>query len=94
MALEVLERHRNIDLMVTDIIMPGGMNGTELAQKARELIPQIRVIYCSGFAADALEERSMPLAHGPLLNKPYQQEEFDAMIRAVMGDRAEGMERA
>jgi PAS domain S-box-containing protein len=83
-ALEVLERQRNIDLMVTDIIMPGGMNGAELAQKARELLPHIRVIYSSGFAADVLEERSMTLVHGPLLNKPYQQEEFEAIVRSTM----------
>jgi len=93
-ALEVLERQRNIDLMVTDIVMPGGINGAELAQKARELVPQIRVIYCSGFAADVLAERSMTLVHGPLLNKPYQQEEFEAIVRSTMTGAEAGIATA
>jgi PAS domain S-box-containing protein len=85
-ALEVLKLQRNIDLLVTDLIMPGGINGAELAQRAREVIPGIRVLYCSGFAADVLEERDMPLVHGHLLNKPYQQAEFEAMVRSTMAD--------
>jgi CheY-like chemotaxis protein len=83
-ALEIAEHQRQIDLILTDIIMPGHLNGAELAQKVLQLIPQIKVIYCSGFAANALEERSMRLAHGPMLNKPYQREEFEGIIRAVM----------
>jgi hypothetical protein len=51
---------------------------------AREWLPHIRIVYCSGFEAEGLEERNMPLVHGPLLNKPYQQEEFEAMVRSAM----------
>ncbi len=83
-ALRMIERHPDIDLVVTDIIMPGGMNGVELAQKIRELRPDIKLVYCSGFPADALAERSMPLVDGPLLHKPYQRAEFGAMIRGIM----------
>jgi PAS domain S-box-containing protein len=83
-ALEALKQQKNIDLLVSDLIMPGGMNGAELAQMARELAPDIKVIYCSGFAAGILEERNMPLVHGPLLNKPYQRKEFEAIIRSAM----------
>jgi len=83
-ALEVIGQHTDIGLMVTDIIMPGGMNGVELAQKVRQLRPEIKIIYCSGFPADALAERSMPLVDGPLLHKPYQRADFSAMVRRVM----------
>jgi len=83
-ALQVIEREKNIDLVVTDIIMPGGMNGVELAQKVRELSPSIKIIYCSGFPADALAERNMPLIDGPLLHKPYLRDEFCALVRRVM----------
>ena len=43
-ALEVIEQHQDIDLIVTDIMMPGGMNGVELAAKVRQRLPQIKLI--------------------------------------------------
>jgi CheY-like chemotaxis protein len=86
-ALEIVERERNIDLMVTDIIMPGGMNGVELARRVHATHPEIRIVYTSGFPADALEERKMELVEGPLLRKPYQRAEFRAMIRSVMEEK-------
>jgi PAS domain S-box-containing protein len=83
-ALEVLARRGDIAMMVTDIVMPGGMNGVELAKKALELRPDLKIIYSSGFPAEALAERSMPLVDGPLLRKPYQRTDFAAMIHRVM----------
>jgi len=83
-ALRLLEEHEDIALMLTDIIMPGGMSGAELAQRAQELRADVRILYSSGFPADALEERSVRLADRLLLRKPYTQSEFKAMIRSVM----------
>jgi CheY-like chemotaxis protein len=83
-ALEVIAKHGEIDLMVTDIVMPGGMNGVELAHKAKALHPDLKIIYSSGFPAEALAEKSMPLVEGPLLRKPYQRAEFAAIIHRVM----------
>jgi len=83
-ALEIIKREKDIDLMVTDIVMPGGMNGVELAHKVRQLNSKIKIIYCSGFPADALAERSMPLVDGPLLHKPYQRDEFNALVRRIL----------
>jgi len=89
-ALEILAERRNIDLMVTDIVMPGGMNGVELVQRARALRPELKIIYSSGFPAEALAERSMSLVDGPLLHKPYQRSEFAAMVHTVLaGDHVE-----
>ncbi len=74
-ALKVIQREKEIHLMVTDIVMPGGMSGVELAQRVRELKPNIRIMYSSGFPADALAERRMLLGEWPLfLHKPYQRE--------------------
>jgi CheY-like chemotaxis protein len=86
-ALEVIEQHADLDLLVTDIVMPGGMNGVELAKKARERLPHIKFIYCSGFPADAITERRLPIVDGPLLNKPYQRVRFGAMVNAAMEGR-------
>jgi len=84
-ALEVLKQHQEIDLMVTDIVMPGGMNGVELVHHALALRPDLKIIYSSGFPAEALAERSMPLVDGPLLRKPYQRAEFTELVHQVMG---------
>jgi PAS domain S-box-containing protein len=85
-ALAMLASHP-VDLVITDIIMPGGMNGVELVQKLRETRPGIRFIYCSGFPADALAERNLPMIDGPLLRKPYHRSEFGNMVRNIMNDQ-------
>jgi CheY-like chemotaxis protein len=83
-ALRVIAQHDEIDLIVTDIVMPGGMNGAELVQRARELRPALKIIYSSGFPAEALAARTLPLLEGPLLRKPYQRAEFTAIVQRVM----------
>ena len=88
-ALKTIAEDREIDLMITDIIMPGGMNGVELAEKARLLSPRLKVIYSSGFPADALVERNRAKVDDPMLRKPYQRTEFAAIVRRTLaGTRA------
>jgi PAS domain S-box-containing protein len=83
-ALGIVEREPGIDLLVTDVIMPGGMNGVELAGKAKQLIPGIKIIYTSGFPSTALAKRSDTRIDGPLLYKPYQRNNFIAAIKSAM----------
>ena len=83
-ALAVLEREPGVDLLVTDIMMPGGMNGVELARRARLVRPQLRVVYSTGFSSAALSGRSGTAVDGPVLNKPYRRTEFIEAIRRAM----------
>jgi CheY-like chemotaxis protein len=83
-ALKTIAEDGEIDLMITDIIMPGGMNGVELAEKARLLSPRLKVIYSSGFPADALVERNGTKVDDPMLRKPYQRSEFAEIIRRTL----------
>jgi CheY-like chemotaxis protein len=86
-ALEVLAQQGPFDLLVTDIAMPGGLNGAELAQMVQELSPKTRVIYSSGFTPSALAAQKVKLDDGPLLQKPFRRAEFGAAIRQVMEQR-------
>jgi CheY-like chemotaxis protein len=90
MALAIVAREPRIDLLVTDIFMPGGMNGVELANRVRQLTPRIKVLYSSGFASDALAEKSGTQVDGPLMHKPYHRSELAAAVRRVLsGDAAD-----
>jgi PAS domain S-box-containing protein len=86
-ALALVDRHPEIDLLVTDVIMPGGMNGAELAQEACSRLQKLRVVYASGFPADALADRNMSMANGPLLRKPYQRSELVSLIRTTLSHK-------
>jgi len=83
-ALITIAEHGEIDLMITDISMGGGMNGAELVESARALRPELKIIYSSGFPAEVLAEKATPLNDGPLLRKPYQRTEFAAIVQSVM----------
>jgi PAS domain S-box-containing protein len=83
-ALKLLAKHNEIDLMLTDVVMAGGMNGAELSRRARILRPGLKIIYSSGFPAEALTEKAISLVDGPLLRKPYQRAEFAAIISRAM----------
>jgi PAS domain S-box-containing protein len=63
-------RQGAIDILLTDVVMPT-MNGRDLAEKVRELKPEIRVIYMSGYTAKAIENRGILEAGIPFLQKPF-----------------------
>jgi len=98
-ALSIVEREPRIDLLVTDIVMPGGMNGVELANSIHQLKPNIKIVYLSGFPSERLAEKSGMQVKGPLLRKPYQKQEFiDFIHRAMINGnsqlKGDGMEEA
>ena len=73
-ALRLLARE-NVDLLFTDIVMPG-INGVELARHAKRLRPQIKVMFMTGYAARAAEATHL----GRLLYKPLRVAEIDAEL--------------
>ena len=80
-ALQVLSKNSEIDLLFTDIVMPGGMTGVELAQQARESWPALRVLFTSGYTNTALYENRLLTTDDRFLNKPYRLEELAQRIR-------------
>lgn len=80
-ALDILGRGDAIDLLFTDIAMPGGMNGLELARRALQLRPDIRVLFVSGYTSSAHTESSTP---GEFLQKPYRQEDLGRALHRAL----------
>ena len=81
---------RRIDLLVSDVVMPG-MGGGELAQALRRLYPSLPVLLVTGYAQDALVTSGVPLAGMDLLAKPFSAEQLlDRVQRALDGTRAGG----
>jgi two-component system NtrC family sensor kinase len=79
-ALTLLET-RKIDVLLTDIVLPGEMNGFELARRARAIKPDLKVIYCTGDSE--LEPEQIGDAFGPLLKKPYANRDLTALLEYV-----------
>jgi PAS domain S-box-containing protein len=83
-ALALLDRESGIDLLFTDVVMPGGLNGRELAELARAQHPGLRVLFSSGYAEDAIVHHGRLDPGVRLLNKPYRREELASRVRAVL----------
>ena len=78
-ALRILGGATPIDVLVTDVILAGGMLGPEVAERARALRPVLKVLFISGFASDALVD------HRPLLSKPFRRAELAAEVAKLLG---------
>jgi CheY-like chemotaxis protein len=88
-ALALIDQHTALDAMVTDIIMPGGMDGFDLAHRVRELLPHIGIVYTSGFPADALAQRRFTSASDVMLHKPYRLAELSDALHSALTSRKE-----
>ena len=84
-ALSILRREADLDVLFTDIVMPRGMNGVELAQEARRMRPQLRVLLASGYPASALPADQGDGENGefPFLSKPYRASELAKKLRSL-----------
>ncbi|HEY4135880.1 MAG TPA: PAS domain S-box protein [Alphaproteobacteria bacterium] len=83
-ALIELESAGHIDLLFTDVIMPGGMNGRELAERALKQRPELRVLFTSGYDESAITTDGHLATGTFLLRKPYQRKEMASKILEVL----------
>jgi PAS domain S-box-containing protein len=84
-ALTVLDASQHIDLLFTDIIMPGAMNGRQLACEIKKRRPSIKVLYTSGYTENTLIHHGRLDTGVLLLAKPYRKSEMARMIRKALG---------
>jgi signal transduction histidine kinase len=83
-ALAILRQPREIDLLFTDVVMPGGMFGPELAKQASCLRPELRVLFTSGYTEHPLQPLDGLDSEARILNKPYRRNDLALMLRTVL----------
>ncbi len=83
-ALAICAQHEGpIPLMVTDVVMPG-MSGVELAAQARQVKPDMKVLYLSGYTDSALVARGALGAEGHFLEKPFEPDDLARKMREIL----------
>lgn len=83
-AMELLEGNESIDVLFTDIVMPGGISGFDLAEKATSLRPHLKVLMTSGYAIETLQSRGRLPPDSALLNKPYRKADLARRLREAI----------
>jgi CheY-like chemotaxis protein len=81
-ALQILMEQVKFDLLFTDIVMPGLMDGFELADRAKRLQPELRILYATGFSH--VSRRSADQLHGKLIHKPYRPDDLALEITQAL----------
>jgi PAS domain S-box-containing protein len=84
-ALSLLDSQEKVDLLFSDVVMPGGMNGYDLAVEARKRRPGLKVLLASGYAAHSRVQRAEPVEDIELLNKPYRKRDLAQKLGEVLG---------
>ncbi len=85
-GLKVLESDVAVDLLITDVGLPGGMNGRQMADAARLSRPQLKVLFITGYAEKAAIGSGQLEAGMHVLSKPFAMETLAARIRAIQGE--------
>jgi CheY-like chemotaxis protein len=83
-ALAIIDNGGDIDLLFTDVIMPGGMNGRQLVDEALKRRPQLKALFTSGYTENAILHHGRLDAGVLLLAKPYRKPELARMLRVAL----------
>jgi PAS domain S-box-containing protein len=86
-AIKLLEDDRHFDLLFTDVVLPGGINGVEIAKSAVKLQPNIKVLYTTGYAENSVVHHGRLEEGQILINKPYQRSQLLEKIQLLLRGR-------
>jgi CheY-like chemotaxis protein len=86
-GLAQLHAHPDIDLLLSDLILPGGMDGVALAQQAATIWPRLKIVFMSGFSTHADLPVIGTLGVPRLLRKPFEKAQLDQAIHATLDER-------
>jgi CheY-like chemotaxis protein len=83
-ALQLLKAPGRLDLLITDVGLPGGMNGRQVADAAREVRPGLRVLFITGYAENAVVGNGLLEPGTHVLTKPFAMEVLAARIKTII----------
>jgi PAS domain S-box-containing protein len=89
-ALRILGEHSDIDLMFTDVVMPGGLNGFDLAQAAQQIRPDLLIVHTSGYPKGAMVHMEEPRLKDNIIMKPYRREELQRIMAETLKKKRQG----
>ncbi len=87
-AIKHLKDERHIDLLFTDVVLPGGIDGIEIAEQAKQLQPNIKVLFTSGYAENSIVHNGELDPSVTFVNKPYRRAELLEKVRHILDQRA------
>ena len=83
-AIAILHERPEIDLLFTDVILPGGMNGRQIAEAAKLIRPGLKILYTSGYSESAIIHHGRLDQGVELLSKPYRRSDLASKVRKVL----------
>jgi CheY-like chemotaxis protein len=86
-ALPIIESGVKIDLLFTDVVMPGPLRSPELARKAKERMPSLAILFTSGYTENAIVHGGRLDAGVNLLTKPYSRQLLASRVRRALDER-------
>jgi len=84
-ALELLDAHPEIELLFTDVVLPGGVNGVELSREALRRRPALKILFTSGYTADAMAHKGALDTGVELMEKPYRKADLSRRMALLLG---------
>ncbi|TWB11977.1 PAS domain S-box-containing protein [Rhizobium sp. ERR 1071] len=88
-ALRLLERQARVDLLFTDVVLPGGLTGAQVAAQAQEIKPGLKVLFTTGYARNAIIHHGRLDKGVRLITKPFGSAELAAKVRDALDEEFE-----
>ena len=83
-ALQLLSDGEAIDLIFTDLVMPGGLSGYELCERVRSLYPDVKLLLTSGYSEDLVHAEKIDALGLRVLRKPYRQSDLASAVSGAL----------
>lgn len=87
-GLEVFEANPDIEVVFSDVIMPGGLTGIDMAERILEISPELPVLLATGYTEKSMKDRMLAKSQAVFISKPYDTEDLPGLIHAMMTKEA------
>jgi len=84
-ALTLLEQNPDLDLLYTDMVLPSGLSGADIASEARKHVPDIRILFTSGHSENYLDTNGSGHCEDKILRRPYRRREMAEFVKSALG---------